>query len=141
MMTPEERARDFFTRAPGFRNSVYLAADFRKAIAAEREACARVVEQMGKDEGYDYSRFAAALRTIARERDDRDADAKSYAGIVGTQQAELTALTEQNRKLTSALEKINRLASPSPIRTFDVAISDLMLITDIARAALKGEGQ
>jgi hypothetical protein len=38
--------------------------------------------------------------------------------------------------MVEALERINRMASPSPDRTFDQASRDLEFITDIARAAI-----
>ena len=44
--------------------------------------------------------------------------------------------------LCDALAAINRCASPNPARTFDGTIRDLMLITDVARAALaKARGE
>lgn len=45
-MTPEERAKGFFSRAPRFRNGVYLAADFSAAI---HQARAEALEEAAKE--------------------------------------------------------------------------------------------
>ncbi len=50
--------------------------------------------------------------------------------------AVIEKLEAENDRLREALKTINRIASPNPQRSFEVAISNLDFITDHARWAL-----
>lgn len=75
-------------------------------------------------------------RTRLEDATDCSGAAREDDELVLVTVGDIRAALSEGERMREALERINRRASPSPDRTFDVTIRDLEWVTAEARQAL-----